>query len=65
MGFETMGGMKVLVLKGIEKQGNLWAVMKAPSYSFISASIANFTDAISYRQFWRWNPWPCLFYGSK
>jgi hypothetical protein len=26
MGFETMGGMKVLALKGIEKQGNLWAV---------------------------------------
>ena len=26
MGFETMGGMKVLALKGIVKQGNLWAV---------------------------------------
>jgi hypothetical protein len=26
MGFETMGGMKVLALKGIEKQGHLWAV---------------------------------------
>jgi hypothetical protein len=26
MAFETMGGMKVLALKGIEKQGNLWAV---------------------------------------
>ena len=26
MGFETMGGMKVWALKGIEKQGNLWAV---------------------------------------
>ena len=25
-GFETMGGMKVLALKGIEKQGHLWAV---------------------------------------
>jgi hypothetical protein len=26
MDFETMGGMKVLALKGIEKQGHLWAV---------------------------------------
>jgi hypothetical protein len=26
MGFETMGEMKVLALKGIEKQGHLWAV---------------------------------------
>ena len=26
MGFETMGGMKVLALNGIEKQGHLWAV---------------------------------------
>ena len=26
MGFETMGKMKVLALKGIEKQGHLWAV---------------------------------------
>ena len=26
MGFETIGWMKVLAVKGIEKQGNLWAV---------------------------------------
>jgi hypothetical protein len=26
MGFETMGGMKVLAVKGIEEYGNLWEV---------------------------------------